>query len=45
MDIKEIQAKKILTETKGFIGDAFTHSLNPYAGCAFGCLYCYVFCS
>ena len=42
IDIKEILAKKILTETKGFIGDAFTHSLNPFSGCAFKCKYCYV---
>ncbi|MCU1807574.1 radical SAM protein [Cytobacillus firmus] len=34
-------SKSILTPAKGAI-DNFTHSLNPYAGCAFGCKYCYV---
>lgn len=42
IDINEILSKKILTETKGYLDNGFTHSLNPYSGCAFGCLYCYV---
>ncbi|MFC4403925.1 SPL family radical SAM protein [Gracilibacillus xinjiangensis] len=33
--------KKILTPTSGFLND-YTHTLNPYAGCVFGCSYCYV---
>lgn len=41
IQLKEIISKSILTPAKGAI-DNFTHSLNPYAGCAFGCKYCYV---
>ncbi|MEH7121331.1 radical SAM protein [Neobacillus vireti] len=42
IEIKEIFAKKILTEAKGYLDVGFTHSLNPYSGCAFSCRYCYV---
>ena len=42
VEIKEILAKKILTEAKGYLDVGFTHSLNPYSGCAFSCRYCYV---
>jgi DNA repair photolyase len=38
----EILAKKILTEAQGYLDVGFTHSLNPYSGCAFACKYCYV---
>lgn len=38
----EILAKQILTEAKGYLNVGFTHSLNPYSGCAFSCRYCYV---
>jgi DNA repair photolyase len=41
IQLKEIVSKSILTPAKGAIDD-FTHSLNPYAGCVFGCKYCYV---
>ncbi len=34
-------ARSILTRTGGFLS-GFTHSLQPYAGCQFSCLYCYV---
>lgn len=39
---KEILAKSILTEASGYLDIGFTHSLNPYGGCAFACRYCYV---
>ncbi|MGJ7910091.1 radical SAM protein [Neobacillus sp. LXY-1] len=42
METKEIFSKKILTEAKGYLDVGFTHSLNPYSGCAFSCRYCYV---
>lgn len=42
VDIKPIIAKKILSEVKGYLDVGFTHSLNPYSGCAFACKYCYV---
>lgn len=42
IEIKETLAKKILTEAKGYLDVGFTHSLNPYSGCAFSCKYCYV---
>jgi DNA repair photolyase len=38
----DIEAKKILTEAQGYLNVGFTHSLNPYSGCAFACKYCYV---
>lgn len=42
IEIKESVSKKILTEAKGYLDVGFTHSLNPYSGCAFSCRYCYV---
>jgi DNA repair photolyase len=42
VDIKEILSKNILSEAKGYLDIGFTHSLNPYSGCAFSCKYCYV---
>lgn len=42
IQVKETQAKKILTEAKGYLDVGFSHSLNPYSGCGFSCLYCYV---
>lgn len=34
------EARSALTRTGGFL--RFTHSLNPYVGCGFGCRFCYV---
>lgn len=33
--------KSLLNKGTGFLSD-YSHSLNPYTGCAFGCSYCYV---
>jgi DNA repair photolyase len=49
LDFQERSAKTILTPTSGFLS-GYTHSLNPYEGCAFGadtargqgCPFCYV---
>ncbi|HZG15321.1 MAG TPA: radical SAM protein [Candidatus Bathyarchaeia archaeon] len=42
IEINDILSKKILSEAKGYLDIGFTHSLNPYSGCAFSCKYCYV---
>jgi DNA repair photolyase len=50
MDVKRVIAKSILTAASGFLNEGFTHTLNPYGGCAFGqqtalgqgCPFCYV---
>jgi len=45
-DLRAITVKRALTPQKGgFLACGFTHTLNPYAGCAFGrvgCAFCYV---
>ncbi|WP_078550035.1 SPL family radical SAM protein [Litchfieldia alkalitelluris] len=38
---KDIISRTILTPTRGQLSN-YTHSLNPFGGCAFGCSYCYV---
>ena len=41
--VTEIKAKSILTPQKvGSLAGGYDFSLNPYAGCAFKCSYCYV---
>jgi DNA repair photolyase len=42
IETNDIISRKILTEAKGYLDVGFTHSLNPYNGCAFSCKYCYV---
>lgn len=42
IEMKQVLSKNILTEAKGYLDVGFTHSLNPYSGCAFSCRYCYV---
>ena len=37
--IELVDAKSILTRTSGYL-TGFTHSLQPYAGCQFSCVYC-----
>lgn len=38
---RERPARSALTRTSGFL-DGFSHTLQPYIGCRFGCSYCYV---
>ncbi len=45
-EVREIRARTILTAQQGGFLSGYTHSLNPYLGCAFGargsCPFCYV---
>lgn len=41
LSINDIFSKSILTPGRGLLNE-YSYSLNPYAGCAFGCSYCYV---
>ncbi|MBP1965871.1 SPL family radical SAM protein [Paenibacillus aceris] len=41
IDVNRKSAKQLLTKASGFL-EGYTHTLNPYTGCAFACSYCYV---
>ena len=40
VSVSDVNARTILTPASGFIR-RYKFTLNPYAGCAFGCEYCY----
>jgi DNA repair photolyase len=42
--MESIDNKSILTPTSGFLGHGYTHTLNPYVGCAFAGALCGTFC-
>ncbi len=43
IEVEEAPARRLLTPTGGYLS-AFSHTLNPYAGCAFGDRGCGVYC-
>lgn len=40
MDVREVRVRSILTRTGGFLREGFSHTLNPYTGCAYGGALC-----
>ncbi len=38
---RRTEPTRLLTSTGGYL-EGYTHTLNPYVGCAFACTYCYV---
>lgn len=41
VESRTVKPKTLLNKGTGFLAD-YSHSLNPYTGCSFGCSYCYV---
>ena len=41
VNVQRKQSKTLLTKASGFL-EGYSHTLNPYTGCAFACSYCYV---
>lgn len=41
VNVNRKSAKQLLTKASGFL-KGYSHTLNPYTGCAFACSYCYV---
>lgn len=39
-----VDNKSILTATSGFLGEGFTHTINPYLGCSFAGSLCGLYC-
>ena len=44
MKTEFIPTRTILNPTGGFLGDGFTHTINPYRGCALGNSLCGLYC-
>ena len=41
---ESIDNKSILSPSRGFLGSGYTHTLNPYSGCAYAGTVCGLFC-
>jgi len=44
MQVREISVRSILTRTGGFLRAGYSHSINPYRGCAYGGALCGLAC-